>query len=251
MARINELIFLFISFFAVAGSAAVDNICSLQWGDFQSRLSNTDNLLAFPNSGGPMTIGLCWWHTRYQRNSDYLIQFDPSSSQNADDTAKSIHALTSSKKVVVVKGYSNLNQFSADNAEAMTETLGQWQMVDSFIKMQWFRGLRSTSINDGKLSKQMDDLYHDVGVNKNVVFQMLKMSGLEAHAWLVKNVVATETGYQLEVIDSNFPMAPYLVDYSRGESKLSSDVYGNLAPYPQHQDDLPVYKKAQAAFCKQ
>ena len=39
--------------------------------------SETTNLMSFKNQGGLFNGGVCWWHSRFQRNIFYLSIFRP------------------------------------------------------------------------------------------------------------------------------------------------------------------------------
>ncbi|MGZ3789205.1 MAG: hypothetical protein ACXVLQ_11820, partial [Bacteriovorax sp.] len=43
----------------------------------QDLSTESSNLMSFKNSGGVFNGGVCWWHSRFQRNIFYLSIFRP------------------------------------------------------------------------------------------------------------------------------------------------------------------------------
>lgn len=238
-----------ILFLAFSSLAEADSLCRNNWANFQSKLLNNANRLSFTNSGGPMGIGLCWWHSRMQRNANYLLAFDPLAyPMKQKEIWTVIKGLSKVNKVQTVRGYQNLEEFSLAHADKMNETLGQWQAADSFFRFNWVNGLSGSSeVKAKELKKQMDALYTRVNRKKEIVYQMLQMPGAEAHAWLVIGMKKTSDGYALEVVDSNTTSLTKFY-YTNGMSNFS--YYGkDFVPFTQREDDFKSYFKAINSSC--
>lgn len=225
----------------------------MDWKDFQDKLENDGNRLSFGNSGGPLGIGLCWWHSRFQRNANYLAEYvSGSTSREADQ--KAIKKIISGDEVVEVIGHRNLEALSRANRDAMIEALGSWQLTDSFVRQTWLRGAFNGSSHPSAdaLRAQMDDLYDKVGRRRFVIFQMLQMKGPAAHAWLVFDMKTSRDGYILRVIDSN-AASPYDVYYSYGDREVISPPfagdYPRFAPDTQRNSNLRDYSAAIRGYC--
>jgi hypothetical protein len=241
----------------VGSSAFAGSLCQTRWSEFQTKLAKSENRLAFVNQPGPMKIGMCWWHSRMQRNANFLLEFRPQSAATGNDGVwQIIKNLSRTDKVQVVPGFANLQAFSARYSSEMNESMGQWQMSDSFLKFGWANGLGSGESDAGTLSREMDALYEDVMIKRNVTYQMLKMPGFEAHAWLVLNMtkLAGNQGYQLTVIDSNAYSPQYYL-YTRGMTKFIYRINGfeqrgmDFVPHTQRDSDFADYQSALNQAC--
>ena len=93
-----------------------------------------------------MGIGRCWWHSRMQRNANYLLAFDPLGYQmKQKEIWNVIKGLSKVNKEQTVRGYQNVEEFSLAHADKMNETLGQWQTADSFFRVNWVNGISGSS----------------------------------------------------------------------------------------------------------
>lgn len=241
----------------VSSSAFASSLCKTKWSDFQKKLNDSNNRLAFVNQPGPMGIGMCWWHSRTQRNSNYLLEFQAQAARpDANQAWQIIKGLSRTDTVQAVPGFSNLSDFSSVYSSEINESMGQWQMADSFLKFGWSEGLGASEANADSLSQEMDSLYESVVLRKNVVYQMLKMPGVVAHAWLVLNMIKlpANQGYQLAVVDSNAASVQYYM-YSRGMTKLNYAINGfgysdmSFTPNTQRDSELSDYQGAIKAAC--
>lgn len=235
----------------VSGSvASAGDLCSTDWKGFQTKLRDDHNRLAFRNSGGPMKIGLCWWHSRMQRNANFLLDFRPSQPKLSRDEALSvIKGLSSTDAVMAVNGYRNLFDFSYEYYDEMTESLGQWQMAESFFKFNWLNGLEGeSSINSTDLELKMDELFSRVQGKRETVYQMLQYPGPAAHAWLVLGMTKTAAGYSIEAVDSNYTYVTKK-EYFRGDTHLNGD-FGDFVPYTQRTEDLDSIRGAISRTCQ-
>jgi hypothetical protein len=133
-----------------SSSAFAVGLCQTRWSDFQTKLNDSSNRLAFTNQPGPMNIGMCWWHSRMQRNANYLLDFQSRAAQPTTDQAwQIIKNLSHTDAVQAVGGYPDLSTFYATLSAEMNESIGQWQMSDSFLKFGWANGLASSEVDAG------------------------------------------------------------------------------------------------------
>lgn len=239
--------FLAFALFSFAQSVSAQ-LCQQTWQDFQVKLGQRENRLAFTNSGGPMGIGLCWWHSRMQRNALYLLDFHPDQPQLTKDEAwERIKNLSDPNFVQSVNGFANLMDFSNAYWMEMHEYLGQWQMAESFLEFNWVNGLRGSSESDpDELREIMDELFTQVKGGE-VVYQMLQVPGVVAHAWLVYDMTKTDDGYELSVIDSNYSESQKY-SYRYGQTHFSGRI-GSWVPHTQRRSDLQVIRKNIKRVC--
>jgi hypothetical protein len=70
------------------------------------------NTLDFTNPPGHFNAGLCWWHSRFQRNAFYLATYSPDSPRPNESQAKEIIAkIINGDEVVEIPGFENMNSF--------------------------------------------------------------------------------------------------------------------------------------------
>lgn len=236
---------------AQARAVAQKPLCASNWADFQNKLRDDTHRLAFLNSGGPMKIGLCWWHSRLQRNANYLLDFRPSLPKLSRDEALAVvKKLSSTKQVSAVDGYRNLRDFSADYYREMTEMLGQWQMAESFFG-NWVNGLEGESeVSAEELRQKMDELHARVQGKKEIVYQMLQYPGPTAHAWIVFGMKKTPAGYSIEAVDSNY-YGLIRREYRDGDrSFFGQGISGTFVPYTQRTKDLDEVQRVIQRTCE-
>ncbi len=217
----------------------------------KSQVFQRDNLLAFRNQGGLMNGGVCWWHSRFQRNAMLLARFRPELEYPTEkETKKIIKALRKGKKVVVVPGYRSINDFSYSNADMIQAELEKWQKGDGFLRQQWAVGLwGSHEISEEKLKKRMDDLYTYVKEEGKIAYQMLQIEGIDSHAWLVFDIEKTSRGYRLQVLDSNYQRTQ-VYTYTEGMTSFHHDYYGDFVPYTGKKSEYEKSLKAITKYCK-
>ncbi len=187
----------------------------------QQILTDPRNQLHFYNQGGVLNGGVCWWHSRFIRAAAYLAIFDPAQAKpNLEEAKKIIHTIRQRKDIVVIPGYRNLYEFSIDWGNEILDKLEDWQKSDGLMKFSWFKGLtRDEEVSAEKLSEKMDDLFERISRGE-VVYQMLQMPGIVAHAWLAIGMEKTYNGYVIHAIDSNAPGEVVRFPYYKGTTKI-------------------------------
>lgn len=212
---------------------------------------DSNNLMAFRNHGGLINGGVCWWHSRFQRNALYLTIYKPRLAKPTAEEAKElIKQIREAKDVVVIPGYRNFYDFSAENAQQIQRELEKWQKGDGVIRFAWVKGLAGTSsVAAEELKASMDALYTEVEINNNIAYNKLQIPGIDAHAWLVVNVEKVKGGYNLEVLDSNYPSRTEIYRYREGDTELNYHGYFKFTPYLERTNEMEKIKKAIAKKC--
>lgn len=238
------------AFILLSLSSFAAELCSSSWLDFQNKLKASENRLAFRNDEGPLGIGLCWWHSRMQRNANFLLDFRPSLPKLTGlDLWMVIRGLAGTGHVMAVTGYANLEEFSKAHASELKETLAQWQLADTFLGFNWVNGLQGDpQISPGELEEKMERLYERVKIENQVVYQMLNFPGISSHALLVVDMFREANGDIIfAAVDSNFATLQYFT-YRRGAGRIESR-YGGFVPYVQRSSDLADFQRVIAFTC--
>jgi hypothetical protein len=202
---------------------------------------NSDQFLSFTNRGGLINGGVCWWHSRFQRNAMVLAKFRPElPAASTDEVKKLIKAIRKGKKVVEIPGYENISEFSYYHRSEIQDELEKWQKGDGFIRQQWIVGLAGSSdVSEKNMYKKMNELYDYVAVKGNIAYQKLQIKGITSHAWLVSDMVKTSNGFDLKVLDSNYQRTQKY-SYKNGMTSFYHSYYGSFVPYTERKRE---YKK--------
>lgn len=214
--------------------------------------SYPNNLMGFRNHGGIGNGGVCWWHARFQRNSLYLTYYQPNEKKDSNEVVLGkIKKIRAGKEVVIINGFSDFYEFSSVYSDEIQRELEKWQKSDGIVKFKWMKGLKGKPVvSPEKFKIIMDQLYEDVMVKKNIVYQKLQVKGIAAHSWLVVNMNVTSTGYDLLVIDSNIPNELMLYSYNYGDTNFQHFVYGNFTPYTENENELVNIKNVISSKCR-
>ncbi len=254
-----ELLSGFNVFASDTPSQSIQQFCSDRNSpDFVKELtSNPRNLMGFQNSGGIANGGVCWWHSRFQRNALYLTIFHPEENKATHSKVlKIIKRIRSGDEVVVIPGFSNFNDFSAAYKHEIQAELNKWQKNDGITKFNWVVGLSGDSISiPKKMKEMMDELYQYVEIEGNIAYQKLQIKGIVAHAWLVVKMKPYKDGYRdgydLEIIDSNYPSITLTYQYRDGQTSFTYSHFGNFTPYLERKSELSKIKGVIAKRCNQ
>ncbi len=238
--------------YAATSSKSADEFCSDRKDKSFMReiLSEDESRMAFQNQGGLVNGGVCWWHSRFQRNATYLTIFRPELKRpSASEAKKIIKAIKKGKSIVQIPGYSNFNDFSYDHRDEIQNTLEAWQKVDGILLQQWVVGLAgSNEVSAEDMESKMHELYKEVSTG-DIVYQKLQIKGITAHAWLVIDMEKTKNGYELMVIDSNMPSRTDRYVYEYGDTSFYHYYYGNFVPYTGKDAELERLKKTVSKYC--
>jgi hypothetical protein len=200
----------------------------------QDLSAETTNLMSFKNDGGLFNGGVCWWHSRFQRNILYLSIFRPDLARatTTQDIQNIIHQIRLGTSVVTIAGYANFAEFSADNQKLIQTELNDWQLYDGIVLGSWIDGLKGeTKVKPEVLKNMMDVVYNYVEVEKKIAYQKLQIKGITSHAWLMVGLKKGSNGYEIGLIDSNNPRMTENYSYKYGDDSFSDKSYGNFVPY--------------------
>jgi len=206
----------------------------------QDLSTDSVNLMAFKNDGGLFNGGVCWWHSRFQRNALYLTIYKPHLPRPSLDEARElIKQIREAKDVIVIPGFRNFSEFSSIHEAQIQRELEKWQKGDGVIRFAWVKGLSGTSsVASDELKNIMDQLYEEVEVKKNIAYNKLQFPGVVAHAWLVVHMEKVNGGYNLEILDSNFPRSTETYRYREGDSELNYQGYYKFTPYLERTNEM-------------
>jgi hypothetical protein len=216
----------------------------------KNSVRNIDNLMAFRNQGGIGGGGVCWWHSRFQRNSLYIVKFNPKLNEPTFDQAREIiKKIRNGKEVVLIPGFRNFYEFSSVYANEIQNELESWQRSHG-ARGGWITGLRGKHIvSADKMQLIMDELYQEVKVFGKIAYQKLQIKGITAHAWLVIDMKKTNNGYQLEVLDSNHPYMTKIYNYTLGQTNFYHQSYGAFTPYLEEKDEQQRLQNVILNYC--
>ncbi len=223
------------STFAVTLPTTKGEFCTRFQDDtiLQNYSTEESNLMAFKNKGGLFNGGVCWWHSRFQRNIFYLSIFRPDLNRpKASEVRSLIKEIRAGEKVVTIPGFHNFLEFSETYKKEIQNELESWQIYDGVILGSWIDGLKGdTKVQAQVLKSMMDKVYDYVAIKKKVAYQKLQIKGITSHAWLVVDIKPGPNGYELGLIDSNNPKMCESYSYKFGDESFFENSYGNFVPY--------------------
>lgn len=248
------LLFLLISLpaFALSPSGNGEDFCKDRENpQYVKELArNTGNLMSFRNYGGIGNGGVCWWHSRFQRNALYLTYYNPNAPIPTKEEAKKlIRNIRNANGVQEIKGFRNFYEFSSHFATEIQSELETWQRFEG-KRGTFIRGLRGSAVVSADwLLELMNDLYEEVAVRNNIAYQKLQLKGVTAHAWLVINMTKAGSGYDLEILDSNFPHRTSFYQYRYGDTNLNYQDLGAFVPYLEFTNEIDWIRDSIKEFC--
>jgi hypothetical protein len=191
------------------------------------------NFMSFKNQGGLFNGGVCWWHSRFQRNIFYLSLFKPELPRPLLSEVKSlIKEIRSGEKVITIPGFNNFSEFTEAYKKEILKELEAWQLYDGVVLGSWVDGLKGdTKVKPEVLKSMMDKLYKYVEVDKKIAYQKLQIKGITSHAWLIVGMKPGANGYEIGLIDSNNPRMCENYSYKLGDESFNEKSYGNFVPY--------------------
>lgn len=247
--------------FALMSTIAVSGTLPTTKGDFCARfedesvltsLSNeTSNLMAFKNQGGLFNGGVCWWHSRFQRNIFYLSIFRPDLKRpNTNEVKALIKEIRAGEKIITIPGFSNFAEFSETYKKEILAELEAWQLYDGVVLGSWIDGLKGdTKVKPEVLKTMMDEVYNYVEVKKKIAYQKLQIKGITSHAWLIVGMKTGPNGYEIGLIDSNNPRMCENYSYKAGDDSFFVKGYGNFVPYLEFKREEERISSVAKVFC--
>ena len=205
-------------------SASEEQFCANQKDvSFIKELAlDPNNLSSMRNRGGIANAGVCWWHSRFQRNALYLTIYNP---ELPKPSPGEIQALVSeiryADSVVTIPGYKNFFDFTAENKSIIQKELNSWQFDDGVFDFAWLDGLSGDpEVSSQKMKSIMNSIYYDVEINNNITYAKLQIPGIKSHAWSIVHMNKVKDGYSLEVIDSNTVGYTERYEYREGDESI-------------------------------
>ena len=242
-----------VSWAGTTPSQSEDSFCADRANPefIKSLFDSSGNLISFRNRGGLANGGVCWWHSRFQRSAAYLTIFKPSENKpNEKEAQKIIDKIRAGKEIVVIPGYRNFSDFTYDYQPMIQLELEKWQKADGIAKFNWVMGLKGANeVSADKMKEQMDELYEYVEKEGNIAYQKLQIKGVTAHAWLVVRMKKVPNGYDLQVLDSNFPNSTSIYNYREGMTSMNHWSYGKFTPYLERRNELEFVKLGVLKLC--
>jgi hypothetical protein len=217
----------------------------------QDLSSESTNLMSFKNDGGLFNGGVCWWHSRFQRNIFYLSIFKPELPKpNVSELKTIIHQVRLGSSVVTIPGYANLFDFSSENQKLIQAELNDWQLYDGVVLGSWIDGLKGdTKVSANQMQSMMDEVYQYVAVKKKIAYEKLQIKGITSHAWLIVGMKKMPSGFDIGVIDSNNPRMSELYSYKSGDESFFIKGYGNFVPYLEFKREEERLNQTAKTYC--
>ena len=217
----------------------------------ESFSSDSANLMSFKNKGGLFNGGVCWWHSRFQRNIFYLSIFRPDLNKpSSSEIFSLIKEIRAGQSIVTIPGFSNFKDFSEAYKTQIQNELNAWQLFDGVVLGSWIDGLKGTTkVEANTLEKMMNNLYQYVEVNKRIAYQKLQIKGITSHAWLIVAITPGTQGYEIGLIDSNRPNMSRNYSYKFGDTSFYEKSYGDFVPYLEFTREESRISSVAKIFC--
>lgn len=216
-------------------------------------LSQSDeNYMAFKNNGGLFNGGVCWWHSRFQRNAWYLLNLNQNAPKmSASEIPNLIKEIRLGKQILTLNGYQSFKEFTLENQAIIQQELEDWQVYDGLVLGGWIDGLKgNTTIDPKLLQEKILELYDYVNVKKKIGYQKLQIKGITSHAWLVIGLSKIDdSGIKIFYIDSNSPTATKEYIYKFGDKSFNLSGYGNFVPYLEFTREELRLDKIARSYC--
>ncbi len=243
---------LFLALILISFSTFAGDFCARTQGDMRSILSDKSSRISFKNTGGLFNGGVCWWHNRLQRSSAYLVQFRPDQNRpSLPEVNVILNTLRSMNKTVIIPGYSDFETFSHDYKREIQALLNDWQKKDGFFNFEWMRGISGKfELEPSAMRAQMDKVYTHYKNSPTPLWIMAQIKGITSHSLLILKMAQTDTGYSMDVIDSNHPQDTVRIDYNTGDRNLraTGESY-SFVPYVGFQNDFVKLSAALKTAC--
>ena len=209
--------------------------------------------ISFRNSGGMINGGVCWWHSRLQRASYYLVKYNPSAAKPTEKQLKEILTkLRNMKTVVTIPGFSNFSSFTKAYQKQIQKMLNDWQVIDGVFHGQWIRGISGKpALPAQEMTARMAALYQSYRQSPAAMWIMAQMEGITSHSFLIVQMEKVNGGYDLDLIDSNHPLEIVRVRYQDGDQMLRTSRNSNsFVPYAGFQEDFRRISQSLVGHCQ-
>lgn len=190
---------------------------------FLKKLAAFENRLSFTNQGGLFNKGVCWWHSRLTRLSQYMAIFNPNEKPLTHAEAYVQVRRLRSGKPTLFNGYKNLYEFSRAHSSAIQKNLEEWQISNGGFQLGFLDGLMGSVSLPAQEFKMLMDTTYQYWQRQRPIYQVLQLPGMTAHSWLIVAMEpvlqGSEEGYKFQVIDSNYS-TPQNWNYRYGETSF-------------------------------
>lgn len=248
-----KLVLIFSILLSMISSSFAQEFCERSRSTIADYLTQTEYRIDFKNRGGLFGGGVCWWHARLQRSSLYLARYNPNASKpSAQNVRQIVLALKNMNRVVVIPGYENFNTFTQENQAIVQSVLEGWQREDGILNFEWMRGISGKyRLPPQELEVKMKKLYAFFQKSPLPVWIMAQMKGITSHSYLIRQMSALPSGFEMEVIDSNKPKELRIVRYQFGDQNLRAEGSKTpFIPYTGFQEDFSRISRSLTAYCK-
>ena len=192
--------------------------------NIETRMRDYRNMVGVGNDSGflGMNTGVCWWHSRFQRNSSYLVQMAPDQPAPTKKQAKElIKKIVSGKEVVVIPGHTDFRMFTHTYRKEVIGALRGWINRDFIIKQDWTKIFKGDAIlSVGDFQNHMGNLHQEFIENDGIMLIILNIDGPIKHSWLVTNFQKNENGWDLSIVDSESALYVFDIFISKDASSM-------------------------------
>ena len=240
------------SLFLISFNLQAQNVCERIQQGVIPYLETQESRIQFKNRGGLFNGGVCWWHSRLQRASSYLVEFKPGMNPpSKNEVSKILKSLRAMNTSVIIPGYADFLSFTEANKAEVQNMLEGWQKEDGFINQEWVRGISGKyELPATEMKTRMDNLYNMFQKSPHPMWVMAQIKGITSHAFLVLEMVPQGAGYEIRLIDSNEPLITKTYNYVSGDRFLKhpKDKY-SFVPYSGFQKDYDLILAAVVRRC--
>jgi hypothetical protein len=242
-------------------------------GAFDSHPVN--DTLAFDNPLGPIGGGMCWLHSRLQRQFTYLANYRPDQPRPSQEEAQRIiNRIVNREGVTEIPGFRNLHEFSAAYRRELISAIDGmgWRCVANPTDCL-ARVTDSYNPSPADVQATMQTLYdrqiHQPGhirmIRTRVTsFQNSALSPFIAHSMLILNmdpiydgtsnipgIPGPIRGYRMKIIDPNIQSRVENITYMFGDRTLFAGAW-NVIPYThyEYEGDIPQMGQQIEDYCR-
>jgi hypothetical protein len=229
------------------------DFCARNRNDILALMAQPSARMAFKNNGGIGNGGVCWWHSRYQRSSFFLVKYAPEKAKpNWLQLQQIINGIRNMNSVVTIPGFADFQSFTRAYQNQIQGVLNDWQVFDGVFNFEWIRGISGNSALPPKdMEARMDAVYQSYRQSPAAMWVLAQMQGISSHAFLVIHMEKVNGGYDMDLIDSNHPLEIVSVRYQSGDQFLVTNRGSNqFVPYVGFQDDFRKIKASLVGHCR-
>ncbi len=248
-----KFLFLIAIIFSAPVFSQDRNFCERNRHDILTLMQEPSARIAFKNTGGIINGGVCWWHSRLQRSSFFLVRFAPDSARPDQRKLNEIlSGLRHMNRVVTIPGFADFHSFTRSYQKQIQRMLNDWQIYDGLYNFQWLRGISGRpALPSQQMIERMDAVYAAYKNSPASMWIMAQMEGITSHSFLIVHMEKVNGGYDLDLIDSNHPMEVVRVAYHEGDQSLRTNKKSSpFVPYVGFQEDFRKISRGLAGYCR-